>query len=32
FQTNTPALDLYHQLGYQEQSLWMIKSLESGQN
>lgn len=27
FQTNTPALDLYHQLGYQEQSLWMVKSL-----
>ena len=27
FQANTPALDLYHQLGYQEQSLWMVKSL-----
>lgn len=27
FQTNIPALDLYHQLGYQEQSLWMVKSL-----
>ncbi len=27
FQSNTPALQLYHQLGYQTQSLWMIKSL-----
>ncbi|BAZ86689.1 GNAT family N-acetyltransferase [Dolichospermum compactum] len=27
FLSNTPALNLYHQLGYQEQSLWMIKSL-----
>ncbi len=27
FLSNTPALHLYHQLGYQEQSLWMIKSL-----
>ncbi|MBK1988901.1 GNAT family N-acetyltransferase [Sphaerospermopsis aphanizomenoides BCCUSP55] len=27
FQTNTPALSLYQQLGYQTQSLWMIKSL-----
>ncbi|MBD2566668.1 GNAT family N-acetyltransferase [Anabaena lutea] len=26
FQSNTPALQLYHQLGYQTQSLWMIKS------
>ena len=30
FQSNTPALNLYHQLGYQEQSLWMVKSLELG--
>ncbi|MDM3843478.1 MAG: GNAT family N-acetyltransferase [Aphanizomenon gracile PMC649.10] len=30
FLSNTPALNLYHQLGYQEQSLWMIKSLELG--
>lgn len=28
FTTNTPALELYKQLGYQTQSLWMIKSLE----
>ncbi|MDK2407885.1 GNAT family N-acetyltransferase [Aphanizomenon sp. PH219] len=27
FVSNTPALNLYHQLGYQEQSLWMVKSL-----
>jgi GNAT superfamily N-acetyltransferase len=27
FLANTPALNLYHQLGYQEQSLWMVKSL-----
>jgi GNAT superfamily N-acetyltransferase len=27
FLSNTPALNLYHQLGYQEQSLWMVKSL-----
>ncbi len=32
FQTNIPALDLYHQLGYQEQSLWMVKSLQSREN
>ena len=32
FQTNTPALNLYHQLGYQEQSLWMVKSLQSREN
>jgi GNAT superfamily N-acetyltransferase len=30
FQANTPALTLYHQFGYQEQSLWMLKSLELG--
>ena len=27
FQTNTPALKLYNQLGYQTQSLWMVKPL-----
>jgi len=27
FQSNQPALALYHQLGYQTQSLWMVKSL-----
>lgn len=27
FQTNQPALSLYHDLGYQTQSLWMVKSL-----
>ncbi|TAF05714.1 MAG: GNAT family N-acetyltransferase [Nostocales cyanobacterium] len=27
FASNTPALNLYQQLGYQTQSLWMIKSL-----
>ncbi|NET02076.1 MAG: GNAT family N-acetyltransferase [Sphaerospermopsis sp. SIO1G2] len=27
FTINTPALNLYQQLGYQTQSLWMIKSL-----
>jgi ribosomal protein S18 acetylase RimI-like enzyme len=32
FQTNIPALNLYHQLGYQEQSLWMVKSLQSREN
>jgi ribosomal protein S18 acetylase RimI-like enzyme len=30
FQSNTPALDLYHKLGYQIQSHWMIKTLEEG--
>jgi len=30
FQTNTPAVNLYHQLGYQTQSLWMVKSLQLG--
>jgi ribosomal protein S18 acetylase RimI-like enzyme len=29
FQSNTPALNLYSQLGYQTQSLWMIKPLHS---
>ncbi len=28
FQTNTPALNLYNQLGYQTQSLWMVKPLQ----
>ena len=28
FQSNKPALNLYHQLGYQTQSLWMLKSLQ----
>lgn len=27
FESNTPALNLYHQLGYQTQSLWMIKPI-----
>lgn len=27
FQSNKPALNLYHHLGYQAQSLWMVKSL-----
>jgi ribosomal protein S18 acetylase RimI-like enzyme len=27
FESNPPALNLYHQLGYQTQSLWMIKPL-----
>ena len=29
FQSNTAALNLYNQLGYQTQSLWMVKSLDS---
>lgn len=28
FQTNQPALHLYTKLGYEVQSLWMVKSLE----
>ncbi|MBP5971611.1 GNAT family N-acetyltransferase [Brasilonema sp. CT11] len=28
FQTNTAALNLYNQLGYETQSLWMVKSLK----
>jgi len=28
FQTNTPALQLYNQLGYQTQSLWRVKHLQ----
>ncbi|AFY34911.1 N-acetyltransferase [Calothrix sp. PCC 7507] len=28
FQSNQAALDLYNQLGYQTQSLWMVKSLQ----
>ncbi|MBD2595421.1 GNAT family N-acetyltransferase [Nostoc spongiaeforme FACHB-130] len=27
FESNQPALNLYHQLGYQTQSLWMLKEL-----
>jgi ribosomal protein S18 acetylase RimI-like enzyme len=27
FQSNQPAVRLYHQLGYQTQSLWMVKPL-----
>jgi len=27
FQSNQAALNLYNQLGYQTQSLWMVKSL-----
>lgn len=27
FESNQPALNLYHQLGYKTQSLWMVKSL-----
>jgi len=29
FQSNQPALNLYHRLGYQTQSLWMIKFLNA---
>jgi ribosomal protein S18 acetylase RimI-like enzyme len=29
FTSNTPALNLYNQLGYTTQSLWMIKSLNT---
>ena len=29
FKSNQPALNLYNQLGYQTQSLWMVKSLDS---
>jgi len=29
FESNTAALNLYNQLGYQTQSLWMIRSLHS---
>lgn len=29
FESNTPALNLYHQLGYQTQSLWMIKPIKN---
>jgi ribosomal protein S18 acetylase RimI-like enzyme len=28
FESNQPALNLYQSLGYQTQSLWMVKSLE----
>lgn len=30
FRSNQPALNLYHQLGYQTQSLWMVKPLTEG--
>ena len=29
FQSNQSAINLYNQLGYQPQSLWMVKSLDS---
>ncbi|NET08128.1 MAG: GNAT family N-acetyltransferase [Symploca sp. SIO2B6] len=29
FPNNQPALNLYHRLGYQTQSLWMVKNLRS---
>lgn len=29
FSSNTPALNLYNKLGFQTQSLWMIKPLEN---
>jgi ribosomal protein S18 acetylase RimI-like enzyme len=29
FQSNQSAINLYNQLGYQPQSLWMVKSLHS---
>lgn len=29
FESNTPALSLYHQLGYQTQSVWMIKPIKN---
>ncbi|WP_442948758.1 GNAT family N-acetyltransferase [Nostoc sp.] len=31
FQSNKPALNLYNQLGYQTQSLWMVKFLSPEQ-
>ncbi|MEA5503873.1 GNAT family N-acetyltransferase [Halotia wernerae UHCC 0503] len=31
FQSNQPALNLYNQLGYQTQSLWMVKLLNTNQ-
>ncbi|MEH2361702.1 GNAT family N-acetyltransferase [Nostoc sp.] len=31
FQSNKPALNLYNQLGYQTQSLWMVKFLSTEQ-
>jgi ribosomal protein S18 acetylase RimI-like enzyme len=31
FQANTLAKDIYHKLGYQTQSLWMIKTLDNGE-
>ncbi|MBE8970564.1 GNAT family N-acetyltransferase, partial [Nostocales cyanobacterium LEGE 12452] len=29
FQSNKPALNLYNQLGYQTQSIWMVKFLSA---
>jgi ribosomal protein S18 acetylase RimI-like enzyme len=29
FQSNKPALNLYNQLGYQTQSIWMVKFLNA---
>ncbi|MBD2462141.1 GNAT family N-acetyltransferase [Oscillatoria sp. FACHB-1407] len=31
FPNNQPALNLYRQLGYEVQSLWMVKRLEQGE-
>lgn len=31
FSSNTPALNLYNQLGFQTQSLWMVKPLGNGE-
>ncbi len=28
FQANTPAINLYNRLGYQPQSIWMVKTLQ----
>jgi ribosomal protein S18 acetylase RimI-like enzyme len=30
FESNVPALNLYEQLGFETQSLWMVKPLENG--
>lgn len=31
FSSNTPALNLYNQLGFETQSLWMVKPLGNGE-
>ncbi len=31
FSSNTPALNLYNQLGFETQSLWMVKELGNGE-